>query len=140
MKKNIVLDPDILLDDPNALATFKDDNVIIPIDHTEEIDGHKNLHALCQKVRQALQEVTVLRLVDDNLNNDTENGILQSSIDKTEPSSESVVSDRDVDKSILAVAMELHEADPETPLLIISKDIKQHIRAAAVGLEVQMML
>ena len=41
MRKNYVLDTNVLLHDPRALFQFKDNNVIIPIYVVEEIDKFK---------------------------------------------------------------------------------------------------
>ena len=38
MKKNYVLDANVLLHDPNAVFKFEDNNVIIPIYAIEEIE------------------------------------------------------------------------------------------------------
>src|ERR1700682_6737649 len=41
MKKNYVLDTNVLLHDPNAIFRFEDTNVIIPIYAIEEVDQFK---------------------------------------------------------------------------------------------------
>ena len=41
MKKNYVLDTNVMLHDPYAFDAFEDNNVIIPIYVIEEIDGFK---------------------------------------------------------------------------------------------------
>ena len=41
MKKNYVLDTNVLLHDPNAIFRFEDNNVIIPIYAIEEVDQFK---------------------------------------------------------------------------------------------------
>lgn len=41
MKKNYLLDTNVLLHDPNALVSFQDNNVLIPIEVIEEIDRFK---------------------------------------------------------------------------------------------------
>src|SRR5512136_2928402 len=41
VKKNYILDTNVLLHDPNSLLNFKDNNVLIPIEVIEEIDRFK---------------------------------------------------------------------------------------------------
>ena len=41
MRKNYVLDTNVLLHDPSALYKFKDNNVIVPVYVVEEIDKFK---------------------------------------------------------------------------------------------------
>ena len=38
MKKNYILDTNVLLHDPNSLTRFEDNNVLLPIEVIEEID------------------------------------------------------------------------------------------------------
>ena len=38
MKKNYILDTNVLLHDPNSLLKFDDNNVLLPIEVIEEID------------------------------------------------------------------------------------------------------
>ena len=41
MKKNYILDTNVLLHDPNSLLKFDDNNVLLPIEVIEEIDRFK---------------------------------------------------------------------------------------------------
>ena len=41
VKKNYILDTNVLLHDPNSLLNFEDNNVLIPIEVIEEIDRFK---------------------------------------------------------------------------------------------------
>ncbi|MBM4387329.1 MAG: PhoH family protein, partial [Deltaproteobacteria bacterium] len=59
MKKNFILDTNVLLHDPNAIFSFADNNVCVPIYVIEEIDQFKkDLSELGQNARQ------VSRLLD----------------------------------------------------------------------------
>ena len=60
MKKNFLLDTNVLLHDPNALVSFEDNNVVIPIYVIEEIDNFKkDLSELGRNARQ------VSRMLDE---------------------------------------------------------------------------
>ena len=41
MKKNYILDTNVLLHDPNSLLSFEENNVLLPIEVIEEIDRFK---------------------------------------------------------------------------------------------------
>ena len=41
MKKNYILDTNVLLHDPNSLLNFEDNHVLLPIEVIEEIDRFK---------------------------------------------------------------------------------------------------
>ena len=55
MKKNFVLDTNVLLHDPNSILNFQDNHVLIPIEVIEEIDRFKRESSeLVAKVHDAL--------------------------------------------------------------------------------------
>jgi len=59
MKKNFVIDTNVLLDDPQAILKFEDNNVIIPITVLEEIDKFKrDLNTIGRNARE------VVRMID----------------------------------------------------------------------------
>src|SRR5260221_4871134 len=60
MKKNYVLDTNVLLHDPNAIFRFEDNNVIIPIYAIEEVDQFKREGS--ERGRNARQ---ISRLLDE---------------------------------------------------------------------------
>ena len=60
MKKNYVLDTNILLHDPYAIFKFDDNNVIIPIYVIEEVDQFKREGS--ERGRNARQ---IVRLLDE---------------------------------------------------------------------------
>ena len=63
MRKNYVLDTNVLLHDPRALFQFKDNNVIIPIYVVEEIDKFKrDLSELGRNARQVSRDLDHFRV------------------------------------------------------------------------------
>jgi len=62
LRKNYVLDTNVLLHDPRALFQFKDNNVIIPIYVVEEIDKFKrDLSELGRNARQVSRDLDAFR-------------------------------------------------------------------------------
>src|SRR3954467_3325255 len=60
--KNYILDTNVLLHDPNSLLSFKDNNVLIPIEVIEEIDRFKRESSeLGQNARSVSRSLDVLR-------------------------------------------------------------------------------
>ena len=59
MKKNYVLDTNVLLHDPHAILKFEDNDLIIPIYVLEEIDGFKR-----DATERGRNARTVARLLD----------------------------------------------------------------------------
>jgi PhoH-like ATPase len=129
--KNFVLDTNVLLHDPNSLLHFKDNNVLLPIEVIEEIDRFKRDHTeLGRNAR------TVSRLLDGlreagslSIGVDLENGgrlrILMQSVRANGES---------VDSRILAQSLQLRSAEPNVPVIMVTKDINLRIRADAAGI------
>ncbi|MDJ0763727.1 MAG: PhoH family protein [Myxococcota bacterium] len=142
MKKNFVLDTNVLLHDPGALTAFEENNVIIPIYVIEEIDTFKKeLSELGRNARQVSRRLDELRghgrLVDGVPINGTGGGILRVAVTQSALPPGFALSSQTADNRILATALEFARQDPQTPLVFISKDINLRIRAAALGLQVQ---
>lgn len=142
MKKIYVLDTNVLLQDPNAIFAFEDNEVIIPAVVLEEIDSKKrNADELGRNARQ------VSRLLD-NLRN---KGRLHDGIEldnggslKVELNHRSFAKMQDVfaeitnDNRILAVALNYYTEEQEKseprPVIIVSKDTLVRIKADVLGL------
>lgn len=140
MKKNFVFDTNVLLYDPNALLSFEDNNIIIPIYVIEEVDNFKkDLSELGRNARQVSRILDGLRrggLLTDGVPIPETNGgtIRVAFADKELPPKYALGSS--ADNRILATAVQVKAEDPKTPLEFISKDINLRIRAAALGLQV----
>ena len=62
MKKNFVLDTNVLLHDPGSIRAFEENNVIIPIYVIEEIDKFKrDLSELGRSAREVSRSLDELR-------------------------------------------------------------------------------
>ncbi|MCU0663138.1 MAG: PhoH family protein [Myxococcota bacterium] len=141
MKKNFVLDTNVLLHDPNAMFAFADNNVVIPIYVIEEIDNFKkDLSELGRNARQISRLLDELRaggrLIDGVPIGDT-GGNLRVAFTQTELPEEFALSTHAADNRILATALENKLEYPDVPLVFITKDINLRIRASALGIEVR---
>ena len=137
MRKNYVLDANILIHDPHSIFQFADNTVIIPVGVISEIDRFKK-----ERTDRGYNARSVVRLLDA-LRNETsladgvklENGgRLMVYCDRervlTKP-------DEAADLEILRVARAVREAEPDTPVIIVTKDINLRIRADAAGLRAE---
>ncbi|HET7502350.1 MAG TPA: PhoH family protein [Kofleriaceae bacterium] len=134
--KNYVLDTNVLLHDARALYAFADNSVIIPIYVIEEIDTFKKDQSeLGRNARQ------VARLLDQYRHDGglshaqaMENGgTVRVALSKNPPKNPSYDS-RSMDQRILELALEVRDADPKTPTILVSKDVNMRIRGDALGL------
>jgi len=138
VKKNFVLDTNVLLHDARAIYAFTDNNVIIPIYVIEEIDTFKKDQSeLGRNARQ------VARLLDKHRSNDgglshpqpTETGgTIRVALSKNPPKNASYDS-RTMDQRILEIALEIRDADLATPTFLVTQDVNMRVRGDALGLQ-----
>lgn len=136
MKKNYVLDTNVLLHDPQALFRFEDNTVILPIGVIREIDRFKrDLSELGRSARQVSRTLDELR----------SQGKLSEGVAIEGGGRLQVVNhaggnhhgrNGSIDQEILDLALELRDRRPE-PCIVVSKDINLRILADAVGLQAQ---
>ncbi|MNI08968.1 PhoH-like protein [compost metagenome] len=145
MKKIYVLDTNVLLQDPNALFAFEDNEVVIPAVVLEEIDSKKrNADEIGRNARQVSRLLDSLR-VGGSL---SEGIILENGGRlKVELNHRSFTKLQEVfaeitnDNRILAVALNYHLEEQENlgnrPVVIVSKDTLVRIKADVLGLTAQ---
>jgi PhoH-like ATPase len=136
MRKNFILDTNVLLHDPRSIYSFKEHNVVIPIYVIEEIDQFKrDLSELGRNARMVARYLDAFR----------EEGSLKDGVplphggqlrvcftDRALPTS--MADGNLVDNRILSVALDLMEREPQSPAVFITKDTNLRIRADALGL------
>jgi PhoH-like ATPase len=141
LKKNFVLDTNVLLHDPRSIFGFADNDVVIPIHVIEEIDNFKrDLSTLGRNARQVSRYLDEFRL-QGKLG---ENGV---SLGENKGRIRVVIGDRklphgagdghSVDDKILAVALDLLQKEKATPTVFVTKDTNLRIRADALGLHAE---
>ncbi len=137
-EKYYILDTNVLLHDPGALYAFDDNHVIIPIYVIEEIDTFKrDMSELGRNARQ------LARMLDEHRNSGSlseevplrNGGTVRVALGKRPILS----GDRDgshlMDSLILEVALEVREANPDVPTILVTKDVNMRIRGDALGLD-----
>lgn len=135
--KNYVLDTNVLLHDARAVYAFADNNVVIPIYVIEEIDTFKKDQSeLGRNARQ------VARILDEIRHKGSlshpqplpSGGTVRVALSKNPPKNPSYDS-RSMDQRILELAIEVRDADPKTPTILVSKDVNMRVRGDALGLQ-----
>ena len=140
MRKNYVLDTNVLLHDPQAVYEFEDNDVVIPIFVIEEIDGFKR--ELSERGRAAR---TVSRYLDHFRE---EGGSLSTGVPLDGGGTLRVAlprgaldlrtrDSRSQDSVILQVALDLRNSDQTKPTIFVTLDTNLRIRADALGLKAE---
>ena len=140
MKKNYVLDTNVLLHDPGALLSFQDNTVVIPIYVIEEIDGFKKqLSELGRNAREVSRRLDGYRLAGKLSHGVTlENGgRLRVALDRDQAIPGDRAGTRSVDNALLAMAQRLQKEEPDVPVVLVTKDTNLRIKADALDLTAQ---
>jgi len=141
MKKNYVLDANVLLHDPYAIFKFEDNNVIVPIYAIEEIDQFKR-----ESTERGRNARTIARVIDELR---PPNGTLSRPVTIETGGSLCIALPRQrhelpvglvttsLDHAILQTAIEIRDEDPSMPTVFVTMDTNLRIRADAVGVTSQ---
>ncbi|MBB6454982.1 PhoH-like ATPase [Salirhabdus euzebyi] len=143
MKKTYVLDTNVLLQDPQAIFTFDEHEVVIPAIVLEEVDSKKrNMDELGRNARETSRIIDRFREAGELYKGvPLPNGgkfrieLNHRSFSKLEE----IFLERTNDNRILAVALNLHlEAKKENKeVVLVSKDILMRVKADALGLKAE---
>ena len=139
MKKNYILDTNVLLHDPNSLLCFEDNHVLLPIEVIEEIDRFK---------RESSELGQNARAVSRMLDGFRGTGQLSEGVPlpngghlrivfqkaKAATNGHAVFGTNSVDNRILSLAFGIKKSQPRSQTILVSKDINLRIKADALGL------
>src|SRR5579863_10707792 len=141
MKKNYVLDTNVLLHDPHAIFRFEDNNVIIPIYVIEEVDQFKREGS--ERGRNAR---SIARLLDDLREKGgslakgvplESGGTLRVAVPSRRLELPSAIDHTAMDQAILQTAFDVRENDGGRPTVFVTMDTNLRIRADALGMVAQ---
>lgn len=137
MRKNYILDANILIHDPYSIFQFADNTVIIPVGVISELDRFKK-----EVTDRGYNARTVVRLLDGL----RQGRSLASGVPLENGGHLQIYCQPDqifnghngsADLEILRVATIIQKAEPDTPVVIVTKDINLRIRADAAGLRAE---
>ena len=139
MKKNFILDTNVLLHDSNAILAFEEHTVTVPIYVIEEIDNFKRdqseLGRSARSVGRLLDGLREEGELAKGVELETGGTLVVAFTARNLP--ESMRIGNSVDNRILAVALEAKEQDPESESILVTKDVNLRIRADALGLKTE---
>jgi PhoH-like ATPase len=142
VKKNYILDTNVLLHDPNSLLAFEEHNVLLPIEVIEEIDRFKRESTeLGQNARAVSRRLDGLRSTG-RLSEGvglTNGGRLRIVFQKPSAArnGHALFSNDSTDNRILALAVTIAKHQPKSQTVLVSKDINLRIKADALGLSAE---
>jgi len=138
MKKNYILDTNVLLHDPHAFYKFEDNDVILPIYVIEEIDQFKrDTNERGRNARTVSRLLDGLREKNGRLSDGVElddGGTLRVHVPNRRPELAIALNPKSGDHAILQTAIEFRDASPDKPNVFVTMDVNLRIRADALGL------
>ncbi len=140
--KRFVLDTNVLLHASNAIFSFGENEVIIPIEVLEELDKFKRVDdELGRNARQIIRTLDALRKEGDfSKGVPLENGGLlriPSFLDLTRAHEDLGISPDTPDNRMLMTVYLLQKADPAVEVIFITKDINLRVKANAFGIRAE---
>ena len=140
MKKNYVLDTNVLLHDPHAIFKFEDNDLYLPIYVIEEIDQFKR-----DSNERGRNARTVSRLLDALRTKGplsggvsmADGGTLRVYVPQTRAELPIALNPSSGDHAILQTAIAIRDSQPATPTLFVTMDVNLRIRGDALGLSTE---
>ncbi len=137
MKKNYVLDTNVLLHDPRAIFRFEDNDVIIPIYVIEEVDQFKR-----EGTERGRNARTIARLLDDlreragrsSRASRSRRVVRSRGCAREAPRAPIAIDHAAMDAAILQTAFDVLEQDGAKPTIFVTMDTNLRIRADALGM------
>jgi PhoH-like ATPase len=149
MRKNYVLDTNVVLYDPRAIFKFEDNDIILPIYIIEEIDQFKR-----EGTERGRNARMFSRLLDDQRSRMNPNGVANGSttgllsrgislesggmlkvwVHEKRPMLGVGLDKHSADQAILQTAIDVRDKDTEKPTVFVTMDTNLRIRADALGI------
>lgn len=141
MKKTFVLDTSVLVHDPQALNSFQDNDIVIPIAVVEEIDGHKKrqdeVGRNARWVSSFLDRLRSAGHLDTGVSLGENRGMIRVELNHQEVEKLPPTLERSkIDNRIIAVTLALKES-LTVPVILVTKDINMRIKADALGIQAE---
>lgn len=137
MKKTYVLDTNVLIQSPDAILRFQENDVVLPIAVVEELDNLKNSEGeKGANIRSAIRILEQLRQKGDLIKGvDIPNGgnvrVEMNYVDIELPAD---MPDHKMDNRILKVCKGLSEEKENKKIILVTKDILLRIKAQLLGI------
>ncbi len=140
VKKIFVLDTSVILYNHNAINSFEDNDVAIPITVLEELDnfkkGNTNLNFEAREFIRFLDKISDKSTMKNwrRLNGPEKGRFKVVMNDNSKVDARKIFGDSKADHRILNAALKLKEDHPESKVILVSKDINLRLKAKSLSL------
>lgn len=139
IKKIFVLDTNVILHDARCIENFAEHDIVVPITVLEEIDkfkrGNEDIHFQARQFMRSLDSITGPILGDHGVSRGEGLGNLRIVwMKKQDDGIKSAFMKDQPDHRILNTAVLLQKENPNSKVILVSKDINLRMKAKSVGL------
>jgi len=142
MKKNFVIDTNVILHDSSCIHQFKENNVVIPITVLEELDhfkkGNETINFHAREFSRTLDALSGDKLFNGGVKLGRDHGRIFLKLEqKLHDDLLLNFTAESRDHHILNIAYHLTKSDPKQQVILVSKDVNLRMKAKAVGMTAQ---
>lgn len=137
MRKNYVLDTNVLIHDPKSIFQFQDNNLFVPIYVLEELDKLKSEQSLRgRNSREACRILDDLRS-QGSLSEGVKigEGLFTIYVPKERRILQVALDPKSMDSGILQAVLEIKERNPETKTILVTMDVNLRVRAESIDIQ-----
>ncbi len=142
-KKIFVLDTSVIIYDHNAIKSFKEHDVVVPITVLEELDnfkkGHDSKNFAAREFTRYIDKISGRNTLKDWVNiNGKGHGMFKIEMNQNASvDAERVFGERKADHRILNCALHLAETNRNKKVVLVTKDINLRIKAKSLNLNAE---
>lgn len=142
-KKIFVLDTSVIIYDHNAIKSFKEHDVVVPITVLEELDnfkkGNDTKNFAAREFTRYIDKISGGNTLQDWVNiNGKGHGMFKIEMNQSvKVDAEKVFGERKADHRILNAALYLSEKHPDRKVTLVTKDINLRIKAKSLSLNAE---
>lgn len=142
MKKNFVIDTNVILHDSSCIHQFKENNVIVPITVLEELDhfkkGNETINFHAREFSRTLDALSGDKLFNGGVKLGPDQGRISLKLEqKLHEDLKLNFTAESRDHHILNIAYRLTKSDSSKQAILVSKDVNLRMKAKAVGMTAQ---
>ncbi len=146
-KKTFILDTNILLSDPEAIFSFQNNNIVLPLIVCEELDRHKDRQdEVGRNARETVRKLAELTKTNKDLKTGIplpSGGLLKilSIDDVRSKRKKQIVLPQELlmketgDNSIISLCLEFQSAHEEEDMTLVSRDLLLRLKADVLGIK-----
>ncbi|TND10120.1 MAG: PhoH-like ATPase [Bacteroidetes bacterium] len=142
-KKIFVLDTSVIIYDHNAIKSFKEHDVVVPITVLEELDnfkkGNDTKNFAAREFTRYIDKISGRNTLQDWINiNGKGHGMFKIEMNQSSKTdAEKIFGERKADHRILNTALHLSQKNPGRKVILVTKDINLRIKAKSLNLQAE---